>query len=62
MSAIWITAPCDPPPDVRKLLTDRDIVPEQLPAAEDVKKLEGRLKSEAKELPKQTSKLASPKK
>ena len=48
--------------DVRKLLTDRDIVPEQLPAAEDVKKLERRLKSEAKKLPKQTSKLASPKK
>ena len=47
--------------DVRKLLTDRDIVPEQLPAAEDVKKLERRLKSEAKKLPKQTSKLASPK-
>ena len=48
--------------DVRKLLTDRDIVPEQLPAAEDVKKLERRLKSEAKKLPKQASKLASPKK
>ncbi len=48
--------------DVRKLLTDRDIVPEQLPAAEDVKKLERRLKSEAKKLPKQTSKLASHKK
>jgi DNA-damage-inducible protein D len=48
--------------DVRKLLTDRDIVPEQLPAAEDVKKLERRLNSEAKKLPKQTSKLASPKK
>jgi len=48
--------------DVRKLLTDRDIVPEQLPAAEDVKKLERRLKSEAKKLPKQTSKLAGPKK
>ena len=48
--------------DVRKLLIDRDIVPEQLPAAEDVKKLERRLKSEAKKLPKQASKLASPKK
>lgn len=48
--------------DVRKLLTDRDIVPEELPAAEDVKKLERRLKSEAKKLPKQASKLAGPKK
>lgn len=43
--------------DVRKLLTDRDIVPEELPAAEDVKKLERRLKSEEKKLPKQTPKL-----
>lgn len=36
--------------DVRKLLTDRQIVPEQLPAAEDVKKLERRLKSDDKKL------------
>ncbi|MBS0450448.1 MAG: DNA damage-inducible protein D [Proteobacteria bacterium] len=43
--------------DVRKLLTDRDIVPEQLPAAEDTKKLERRLKSEAKQLPRQTTRL-----
>ncbi len=43
--------------DVRKLLTDRNIVPEELPAAEDVKKLERRLKSEEKKLPKQTPKL-----
>ena len=43
--------------DVRKLLTDRAIVPEQLPAAEDAKKLERRLKSEAKQLPRQTPKL-----
>ncbi|MBT9503135.1 MAG: DNA damage-inducible protein D [Burkholderiaceae bacterium] len=43
--------------DVRKLLTDRNIVPEQLPAAEDAKKLERRLKSEEKKLPKQTPKL-----
>lgn len=48
--------------DVRKLLTDRDIVPEELPAAEDVKKLERRLKSEAKKLPKQASRLAGPEK
>ena len=43
--------------DVRKLLTDRGIVPEQLPAAEDAKKLERRLKSEEKKLPKQTPRL-----
>ncbi|MDB5817057.1 MAG: damage-inducible protein [Rhizobacter sp.] len=44
--------------DVRKLLTDRAIVPEELPAAEDAKKLERRLRSEEKKLPKQTAKLA----
>ncbi len=43
--------------DVRKLLTDRDIVPEQLPPAEDARKLERRLKSEEKKLPRQTRKL-----
>ncbi|MDR0379551.1 MAG: DNA damage-inducible protein D [Candidatus Accumulibacter sp.] len=43
--------------DVRKLLTDRNIVPENLPAAEDAKKLERRLKSEEKKLPKQASRL-----
>ncbi len=43
--------------DVRKLLTERDIVPEQLPPAEDVKKLERRLKSEEKKLPKQAPRL-----
>jgi len=45
--------------DVRKLLTDRAIVPEALPPAEDVKKLERRLKSEEKKLPRQTAKLGS---
>jgi len=43
--------------DVRKLLTDRSIVPEQLPPAEDLKKLERRLKSEQKKLPQQAPKL-----
>ncbi|MBZ0087909.1 MAG: DNA damage-inducible protein D [Thermomonas sp.] len=43
--------------DVRKLLTDRDIVPERLPPAEDVKKLERRLKSEEKKLPRAAPKL-----
>ncbi|MEO6624703.1 MAG: DNA damage-inducible protein D [Burkholderiaceae bacterium] len=48
--------------DVRKLLTDRNIVPEQLPPAEDAKKLERRLKSEEKKLPRQTPKLGSKRK
>lgn len=43
--------------DVRKILTNRNIVPEKLPPAEDMKKVERRLKSEEKKLPKQTSKL-----
>lgn len=43
--------------DVRKLLTDRRIVPEELPAAEDVKKVDRRLKSEEKKLPRQTPRL-----
>ncbi|MDR3157426.1 MAG: DNA damage-inducible protein D [Zoogloeaceae bacterium] len=43
--------------DVRKLLTDRNIVPENLPAAEDAKKLQRRLKSEERKLPQQASRL-----
>ena len=39
--------------EVRKLLVDRGIVPESLPAAEDVKKVQRRLASEQKNLPKQ---------
>lgn len=38
--------------DVRQLLMKREIVPEQLPADEDVKKVERRLESEKKKLPK----------
>ena len=38
--------------DVRSLLTKRGIVPEQLPAAEDIKKLERRLGSDAKKISK----------
>ena len=38
--------------DVRNLLKDRGIVPEQLPPAEDIKKVERRLASEEKKLPK----------
>ena len=39
--------------EVRRLLVDRGIVPERLPAAEDVKKVERRLQAEQKKLPKQ---------
>ncbi len=39
--------------EVRQLLVDRGIVPEALPPAEDVKKVERRLKTEQKKLPKQ---------
>ena len=46
--------------DVRKLLTDRAIVPEQLPAAEDLKKLERRLKSDEKKLLRAAPKLGKP--
>lgn len=35
---------------VRKMLTERGIVPENLPAAEDVKKVERRLTSEEKNM------------
>lgn len=45
--------------DVRKILTDRNIIPEKLPPAEDVKRVKKRLKSEEKKLPKQVSKLKS---
>lgn len=48
--------------DVRKLLTDRDIVPEHLPAAEDVRKLARRLESEEKKLPGQAPRLDGRKK
>jgi DNA-damage-inducible protein D len=41
--------------DVRKLLVERDIRPEELPPAEDAKKVERRLASEQKKLPRQVS-------
>jgi len=44
--------------DVRQLLVDRGIVPESLPAAEDVKKVVRRLASDQKKLPKQVDRLA----
>lgn len=43
--------------DVRELLTDRGIVPERLPAAEDIKKVERRVQSEQKKLFKQVDSL-----
>lgn len=46
--------------EVRKLLVDRGIVPEKLPPAEDVKKVERRLQSEQKKLPRQVDKLEGP--
>jgi DNA-damage-inducible protein D len=46
--------------EVRKLLVDRGIVPENLPPAEDVKKVERRLVSEQKKLPKQVEGLEGP--
>jgi len=48
--------------DVRKLLTERNIVPEHLAPAEDVKKLERRLKSDEKKLLKQAPILRGKKK
>ncbi|MDO8240806.1 MAG: DNA damage-inducible protein D [Candidatus Moranbacteria bacterium] len=47
--------------DVRSLLAKNDIYPENLPPAEDTKKLERKLKSENKKLPKVVKKLKSKK-
>lgn len=46
--------------DVRRLLADRRIRPDELPAAEDIKKLERRVKGEEKRLPAQTPRLKPP--
>jgi len=43
--------------EVRKLLVERGIVPEKLPPAEDVRKVERRLASERKKLPAQAERL-----
>jgi DNA-damage-inducible protein D len=43
--------------EVRRLLVDRGIVPERLPPAEDVKKVERRLDAEQKKSPKQIKRL-----
>jgi DNA-damage-inducible protein D len=45
--------------DVRKLLTDRNIVPENLAAAEDVQKTERRLKKDERNIPTRAPKLGS---
>ncbi len=41
--------------DVRQVLLDRDIHPENLPPAEDVKKIERRVQSEQKKIPKKAT-------
>ena len=46
--------------DVRRLLGERHIVPEKLPPAEDVKKIERRVATEEKKLPQQTKRLEPP--
>lgn len=46
--------------DVRRLLGRRKIVPEDLPAAEDVKKVKRRVESDARSLPRQAQRLAAP--
>jgi DNA-damage-inducible protein D len=46
--------------EVRQLLGRRRICPEELPAAEDVKKVERRLSTEERKLPKQAKHLESP--
>ena len=46
--------------EVRRLLVDRGIVPERLPPAEDVKRVERRLETEQKKLPKQVKRLEGP--
>ncbi len=48
--------------DVRKLLTDRDIVPEALPPAEDIRKIERRMTSEEKKLSKAAKRISKPEK
>jgi DNA-damage-inducible protein D len=46
--------------EIRKLLRQRGIIPENLPSAEDVKKVERRLKSDEKKLLKGTDRLQLP--
>ena len=46
--------------EIRKLLKKRGILPEELPAAEDVKKVERRLQSEQKRLPRNAERFELP--
>jgi DNA-damage-inducible protein D len=46
--------------EVRRLLVNRGIVPERLPPGEDVKKVQRRLETEQKKLPKQIKRLQEP--
>ncbi len=46
--------------DVRNVLTNRGIIPEQLPPEEDIKKIERRVQAEEKKLPKEVEKLDPP--
>jgi DNA-damage-inducible protein D len=46
--------------EVRRLLVDRGIVPEALPPTEDVRKVQRRLASEQKRLPRQAERLEGP--
>lgn len=47
---------------VRKMLKERGVLPEQLPAAEDIKKVQRKLNTEEKKIPKQTTKITKGKK
>lgn len=42
---------------IRKALVERNVIPEKLPPAEDIKKVQSRVRAEGKKLPKQTKKL-----
>lgn len=44
--------------NIRKALVDGGIIPESLPAEEDIKKLERKIKSEGRKLPKETKRLS----
>ena len=47
---------------VRKMLKERGVLPEELPAAEDVKKVQRKLTTEEKKIPGQTKKILKRKK
>jgi len=47
---------------VRKMLKERGVLPEQLPAAEDIKKVQRKIATEEKKIPKQTNTIQKGKK